>query len=94
MECAGRIPETERQQTDQAVHRLATQERDKIQRTTQQRAVGGLSNEGGNHLEQDSTGQTTVEGSDGGLHPAVDRRQWRVLMEGYTLQWTDDSGGF
>ena len=54
--------------------------------------------------------QTTVEGIDGGLHPAVDRqwrvlvegyilqwtdrRQWRALMEGYILQWTDDSGGF
>ena len=29
----------------------------------------------------------------GGLHPAVDRRQWGPLMEGYILQWTDDSGG-
>ena len=38
-------------------------------------------------------GQTTVEGIDGGLHPAVDRRQWRALMEDYILQWTDDSEG-
>ena len=43
-----------------------------------------------------------VEGTDRGLHPAVDiegglhpavDRQWRALMEGYILQWTDDSGG-
>ena len=34
-----------------------------------------------------------VEGIDGGLHPAVDSRQWRALMEGYILQWTVDSGG-
>ena len=37
--------------------------------------------------------QTTVEGIDGGLHSAVDRGQWRALMEGYILQWTEDSGG-
>ena len=48
---------------------------------------------GGNYLEQNSTGQTAVEGIDVGLHPAVDRRQWRALMEGYILQWTDDRGG-
>ena len=28
--------------------------------------------EGGNHLEQESNRQKTMEGSDGGLHPAVD----------------------
>ena len=44
-----------------------------------------------------------MEGTDGGLHPAVDgqslgerwnrkatdRRQWKILMEGYILQWMD-----
>ena len=44
-----------------------------------------------------------MEGTDGGLHPAVDgqsldersnrkatyRRQWKALMEGYILQWMD-----
>ena len=35
-----------------------------------------------------------VEGIDEGLHPAVDRQQWRVLMKGYILQWTDNSGGY
>ena len=49
-----------------------------------------------------------MEGTDGGLHPAVDRqmtvegidgglhpavdRQWRALMEVYILQWTDSGG--
>ena len=28
--------------------------------------------EGGNHLEQESNRQKTMEGTDGGLHPAVD----------------------
>ena len=28
--------------------------------------------EGGNHLEQESYRQKTMEGTDGGLHPAVD----------------------
>ena len=58
--------------------------------------------DGGLHPAVD--GQTTVEGIDGGLHPAVEGidgglhpavdRQWRVLMEGYILQWTDNSGGY
>ena len=44
-----------------------------------------------------------MEGIDGGLHPtvngqslserrnrkAIDGRQWKALMEGYILQWTD-----
>ena len=30
------------------------------------------SKEGGNHLEQESNRQRTMEGSGGGLHPAVD----------------------
>ena len=29
---------------------------------------------GGNHLEQESNRQRTMEGIDGGLHPAVDGR--------------------
>ena len=68
--------------------------------------MGGHGKEGGGYLEQDRTGQTTVEGIDGGLHPAVegidgglhpavDRQTTvEVLMEGYILQWTDDSGGY
>ena len=54
-------------------------------------------------MEQESNRQKTMEGTDGGLHPAVDgqsqgerwnrkatdRRQWKALMEGYILQWMD-----
>ena len=56
---------------DQALHRLATKEREKIKRTTKQRMESWHS-KGGNHLEQDGDGQTTMEGIDGGLHPAGD----------------------
>ena len=54
-------------------------------------------------VKQESNRQRTMEGIDGGLHPAVDgqslrerwnrkatdRRQWKTLMEGYILQWMD-----
>ena len=50
---------------DQAVHRMATQEREKIRRTTKQTVAG-------NYLEHNSTRQTTLEGIDGRQHPAVD----------------------
>ena len=46
--------------------------------------------DGGLHPAVD--GQTTVEGIDGGLHPAVDEQQWKALMEGYILQWMNNSG--
>ena len=37
------------------------------------------SKEGGNHLEQESNRQKTMEGIDGGLHPAVDGRLHSVV---------------
>ena len=54
-------------------------------------------------VKQESNRQRTMEGTDGGLHPAVDgqslgekwnrkatdRGQWKALMEGYILQWMD-----
>ena len=47
------------------LHRMATKEKEEIKGTTK---------EGGNHLEQESNRQRTMEGTDGGLHPAVDRQ--------------------
>ena len=56
---------------DQTLNRVATREREEIKRTTKQMARGH-NKEGGNHLEQESNRQRTMEDIDGGLHPAVD----------------------
>ena len=39
------------------------------------------SKEGGNHLEQESNRQKTMEDADGGLHPAVDGQSLDKLMK-------------
>ena len=57
---------------DQTLHRVATSEREEIKRTTKQKMARRQNKEGGNHLEQESKRQKTVEDIDGGLHPAVD----------------------
>ena len=57
---------------DQTLHRVATKEREEIKGTTKQKMARRHNKEGGNHLEQESNRQTTMEGIDGGLHPAVD----------------------
>ena len=62
----------EGQQTDQTLHRVATKEREEIKRMTMQKMARRHNREGGNHLEQESNRQTTMEDIDGGLHPAVD----------------------
>ena len=54
------------------LNRVATKEREEIKRTTKQRMARRHSKEGGNHLEQESNRQKTMEDIDGGLHPAVD----------------------
>ena len=41
-------------------------------RTTKQKIERRHNKEGGNHLDQDSSRQQTMEDIDGGLHPAVD----------------------
>ena len=56
---------------DKAVHRMATLEREKIQRTIKHK-VAGRQRKYDNYLEQDSTGHTTMEGTDRGLRPVVD----------------------
>ena len=57
---------------DQTLHRVATKESEEIKRTTKQKMARRHSKEGGKHLEQESKRQKTMEGIDGGLHPAAD----------------------
>ena len=45
-----------------------------VKRTTKQKMARRHNKEGGNHLDQESNRQTTMEDIDGGLHPAVDRQ--------------------
>ena len=51
---------------------MTTKEMEEIKRTTKQKLARRHNKEGGNRLEQESNKQTTMEGIDGGLHPAVD----------------------
>ena len=62
---------------DEAQHRVTTKEWEEIKRTTKQKMARRHSKERGNHLEQESNRQTTMEGIDGGLHPAVDGQRPR-----------------
>ena len=48
---------------------MATKEREEIK---MQKMARRHNKEGGNHLEQESNRQKTMEDIDGGLHPAVD----------------------
>ena len=54
------------------MHRVANRKREEIMRTTKQKMARRHNREGGNHLDQESNRQTTMEDIDGGLHPAVD----------------------
>ena len=68
----GRTPsKNEGQQVDQTLHRVAAKEGEEIKRTTKQMARR-QNKEGGNHLDQESDRQKTMEDIDLGLHPAVD----------------------
>ena len=62
----------EEQQVDQTLHRVATKVREEMKRTTKQKMTRRDNKEGGNHLDQESNRQKTMEDTDGGLHPAVD----------------------
>ena len=57
---------------DQTLHRVATMEREEMKGTTKQKMARRDSKEGGNHLEQESNRQRTMEDTGGGLHLAVD----------------------
>ena len=54
------------------LHRVTTKEREEIKRTTKQMISRRHNKAGGNHLEQESNRQKTIEDTDGGLRPAVD----------------------
>ena len=51
---------------------VAIKEREEIKRTTMQKMARRHKKEGGNHLDQESNRQKTMEDTDGGLHPAED----------------------
>ena len=57
---------------DQTLHGVATKEMEEIKRTTKQKMARQHNKQGGNHLEQESNRQKTMEDIDGGLHPTVD----------------------
>ena len=59
---------------DQTLHKVATKEREEIKRTTKQKMTRRHNKERGNHLEQESNRQKTMENIDGGLHPEVDEQ--------------------
>ena len=67
-----RCSKNEEQQVDQTLHRVATKVREEMKRTTKQKMTRRDNKEGGNHLDQESNRQKTMEDTDGGLHPAVD----------------------
>ena len=50
---------------------MATKKRVEVKGTTKQKMARRHSKKGGNRLEQESNRQRTMEGIDGGLHPAV-----------------------
>ena len=54
----------EGQLVDQTLHRVATKDREEIKRTTKQKMARRHNKGGGNHLEQESNRQTTVEDTD------------------------------
>ena len=57
---------------DQTLHRVATKKREEIKGKTKQKIARRDNKEGGNRLEQESNRKRTMEGTDGGLHLAVD----------------------
>ena len=57
---------------DQTLHRVITKEKEEIKGTTKQKMTRRHNKDGGNHLEQESNRQRTMEDTDGGLHAAVD----------------------
>ena len=51
---------------------MTTKEREEIKGTTTQKTARRHNKEGGNHLNQESNRQKTVEDTDGEPHPVVD----------------------
>ena len=57
---------------DQTLNRVATKEREAINKTTKQKKTRRHNKEGGNYLKQENNRQRPMEDIDGGLHPAMD----------------------
>ena len=57
---------------NQTLHTAATKKREEIKGTTKQKMARRHNKEGRNYLEQESNRQRAMEGTEGGLHPAVD----------------------
>ena len=81
---------------DLKLHRVATKEREEVKGTTKQKMARRRSKKGGNHLEQESNRQRTMEGLCGGIRPAVDeqsqgeRRKWLLcLARGVMIELTN-----
>ena len=77
----------------QTLHKVATKESEEIKRTTKQKMARRHNKEEGNHLEQESNRQKTIEDIAGGLHPAVDGQslgeRWKGEMKKeHPLAWT------
>ena len=60
-----------------------TKEGEEIKRTTKHKMARRHNKEGGNHLNQESNRQKTVEDIAGGLHPAVDGQSLGERRKGY-----------
>ena len=54
------------------LHRVATKEGEEIKRMTKHKIAKRHNKEEGNHVDQESNRQTTMEDTDGGLHPSVE----------------------
>ena len=68
---------------DQTLHTVAAKEREEIKRTTKQKMARRHNKERGNHVDQESNIQKTMEDTDGGLHPAVDGQILDEIRKGY-----------
>ena len=89
MEIGRTYSKNERQKVNQTLHGVATKEREDIKRTTKQKMARRHNKEGSDHLQQESNRQRTKEGTDGGLHPAVDGQS---LGERWNRKATEDNG--
>ena len=72
------------------LHRVVTKESEEIKRTTKQKMARRHNKEGGNHLDQESNRQKTMEDIDRRLHPAVDGQS---LGESKVQPYQEDRAG-
>ena len=76
---------------NQTLNRVATKEREEIKRTSKQKMARWHNKAGGNHQEQESNRQKTMEDIDRGLHPAVNGQSlgetWKQQTEDNGRHW-------